>query len=193
LWAVLFPTHDSGPRERLVYARAVPDRPLVHRRTAVVGAFGGLAATVLAAGCETGNDLAPPSDGPTPSTSATTHEQTPDEALVDDVLEDLAAAVDVVVAARAFRAPRQSLAPLLRAHRAHVDVLEGEIDPGSDAEAPTNADAALLAVRRSERALQASLVDAAQRAESGALARLLASMSASVSQHLAVLPAEAAP
>jgi hypothetical protein len=148
---------------------------------------------MLAAGCDTGNDLAPPSGGPTPSTSATTHEQTPDETLVDDVLDDLAAAVDVVVAARAFRALRQSLAPLLRAHRAHVDVLEGEIDAGSDAEAPANADAALLAVRRSERALQASLVDAAQRAESGALARLLASMSASVTQHLAVLPAEAAP
>ena len=46
----------------------------------------------------------------------------------------------------------------------------------------------LRRVRRSERGLQAALVDAADRAESGALARLLASMSASVTQHLALLP-----
>jgi Ca2+:H+ antiporter len=40
-------------------------------------------------------------------------------------------------------------------------------------------------------ALQAGLVDAAGRAESGALAKLLASMSASVTQHLATLPGKA--
>jgi hypothetical protein len=175
----------------------VPDRPLVRRRTAVAGAFGGLAAAVLASGCDTGDDLAPPTAGSTRSTSASTStpadEQTPDQSLVDEVLGDLAAAVDVLTAARTFRALRKPLAPLVRAHRAHVDVLEGEIDTGSGPVVPANAAAALLDVRRSERALQASLVDTAQRAESGALARLLASMSASVTQHLAVLPVEDTP
>jgi len=171
----------------------VPDRPLVRRRTAVVGAFGGLAAAVLVSGCDTGDDLAPPSAGPTPSTSAPADEQTPDQALVEEVLGDLAAAVDVLTAARTFRALRKPLAPLVRAHRAHVEALAGELETGSGPVVPANAAAALLAVRRSERALRASLVDTAQRAESGALARLLASMSASVTQHLAVLPVEDTP
>jgi hypothetical protein len=48
----------------------------------------------------------------------------------------------------------------------------------------------LRLVRQSERRLHVTLVDAAGRAESGALARLLASMSASVTQHLSVLPSE---
>ena len=60
--------------------------------------------------------------------------------------------------------------------------------------APVLADraAALKAVHRSEKELHAALVDAATRAESGALAKLLASMSASITQFLATLPPEAA-
>ena len=52
---------------------------------------------------------------------------------------------------------------------------------------------ALRQVRRGEKQLQAALVDAAGRAESGALAELLASISASVTQFLATLPSEVTP
>ena len=81
----------------------------------------------------------------------------------------------------------------MKAHRRHVEVLEGELDGEAPPGPSPDPAAALRGASASERELQASLVDAAGRAESGALARLLASMSASVTQHLAVLPAEVAP
>jgi hypothetical protein len=94
----------------------------------------------------------------------------------------------VVRAARRFRQLRPALAPLLHAHRTHVEALEGELAGDSPATRPADALAAVEAVRVSETQLQATLVDASGRAESGALAKLLASMSASVTQHLAALP-----
>jgi hypothetical protein len=149
---------------------------------------------VLAAGCDTGDDVgendATGSPSPSPSV-AQEPEQTPDEALVDDVLADLGAAVAVVQAAHRFRELRPALAPLLHAHRAHVEVLEGELASDSPATRPPNALAAVDAIRVSETQLQTTLVDASGRAESGALAKLLASMSASVTQHLAALPKRA--
>ena len=170
----------------------MPDRPLVRRRTALTGGLGGLAAALVAAGCDTGEDLAPPSTQPStdPSASPTaaTDERTPDEALVDAVLTHLGSALGVLASARSFRTLRKPLAPLVRAHRAHVAALEGDLGTGDGIETPANLRLALLAVEASELALQTSLVDAAVRAESGALARLLASMSASVAQHLAALP-----
>ncbi len=171
----------------------MPDRPLVRRRTAVGGALGGLALTMIAAGCDPGEDLAPPEDDATPTPSGAPDQPTPDEALVDEVSGDLVAALGVLGDARKFRSLRKPLAPLARAHRAHLEVLEGEVNTATGSETHANASLALLAVHASERALQVSLVDAATRAESGALARLLASMSASVTQHLAVLPREVAP
>jgi hypothetical protein len=171
-----------------------PDRLLVRRRAALTGALGGIAATVLAAGCDTGADLGESDATTSPSTSpsvAQEPEQTPDEALVDDVLEQLGAAVGVLAAARRFIRLRPNVAPLLRAHRAHAEVLEGELDGVAPAPRPASLAAATEAIRVSETQLQSSLVDAAGRAESGALAKLLASMSASTTQHLALLPAEA--
>ena len=169
----------------------LPDRPLVRRRTALTGALGGIAATLLATGCDTGDDVgeSDATGSPSPSQSeAREPEQTPDEALVDDVLERLGTAVAVLQAARRFKQLRPTVAPALRAHRAHTDVLEGEPDGGAPASRPADLPAALEAVRASETELQAGLVDAAGRAESGALAKLLASMSASTGQHLATLP-----
>jgi hypothetical protein len=65
-------------------------------------------------------------------------------------------------------------------HTAHLDALEAAPPvPGTAAPLPQ--------LLRSERQLQRFLVDAAMAAESGGLARLLASMSAAVSQHLVVL------
>jgi hypothetical protein len=160
---------------------------MLRRRTVVAG----LAATALAAGCDSGDDIAPPTPSGSSSTSASTTlsssptqaAPSPDEALVDEALTRLGAAIGVLAAARRAPALRAAVTPVLQAHRAHVAALEGEPEPTAAA-AP-----GLGAVRQSERALQASLADAAGRAESGALARLLASMSASTAQHLAALEA----
>ena len=175
----------------------MPDRPLVRRRTAVLG----LAATALLAGCDHGDDIgttsgsasgsSSPSSGP--ATSSSSAPRTPDEAVVDEVLSKLVSATTVVSAAR--KAPRlhRPLDALLKAHRAHIEALDGQ-PPGQRTPGPPPvAAAALHQVRQSETALQAALADAAARAESGALARLLASMSASVTQYLAALPAQVAP
>jgi hypothetical protein len=169
----------------------VPDRPLVRRRTAVLG----LAATVVATGCDHGDDIGgpAPSSGPS-STGASPSEpaQTPDEALVNDVTAQLVTALSV--ATDAWKAPqlRRSLAPLVKAHRKHIRVLDGELPPEAPPGPPPVVATALRRVRRSEKQLQAALVVAAERAESGALARLLASMSASVTQFTATLPTEVA-
>jgi len=171
----------------------VVDRPLVRRRTAVTAALGGLAVVGLA-GCDNGDDLAPPeadSSAPTPTTSTPAPDQTPDEVLVDDVLEQLSAALLVLAQARKAPLLRQPLASLTRAHREHVQVLEGELPEQAPPGPSPDPEAMLKLVLGGERALHAALVDAAGRAESGALARLLASMSASVTQHLVALPKEA--
>ena len=173
------------------YARAVPGPPLLRRRTVLLGTA---AVAALTAGCDHGDDIGgpTPSAGPSspPSASASAPEQTPDEALVETVSGQLTGALGVVATARRFKPLRTTLTPLLHAHRRHIEVLEG--DPGWTAPALADPAAALQAVHRSEQQLRAALVEAADRAESGALARLLASMSASVTQHLAVLPREVA-
>jgi hypothetical protein len=173
----------------------VPARHLVHRRTAVWG----VAATFLVAGCDHGDDIGEGASSPSPSTATTDPTATgattdapaasPDQALVDAAVEQLTAAYGVLVTARRFEPLRQPLAPLIRARRRHVEVLDGEV-AGREAPVLADAQSALRAVRRSETQLQAALAAAAATAQSGALARLLASISASATQHLAVLPEE---
>lgn len=97
----------------------------------------------------------------------------PDEALVDEVVDRIAG-----TAARSGRVPE-----LTGMHAAHLAAL--------DAEAPVATAAPRAQLRRAERELRDYLEDAAMRADSGPLARLLASMSASVAQHLAALTPEA--
>jgi len=148
---------------------------------------------MLAAGCDPGEDLAPPDADPSGSSGTPSPEapqQTPDQALVDEVLGQLTVALGVLAQARKAPGLRPALTPLLKAHRRHVQVLEG--DPTGEVPSGPSPDpaASLRAVRRSERGLHTSLVDAAGRAESGSLARLLASMSASVIQHLTLIPPE---
>ena len=162
----------------------------------MAGAFGGVAVAVLATGCDPGEDLTQPGTAPSGSSgtpSAQVPEQTTDEALVDEVLGELSAALGLLVGSRKDPTLRQALAPIVRAHRQHIEALEGDLPAASPSGAALDAADALRAVRRSERLLQASLADAAGRAESGALAMLLASMSASGTQHLALIPPEAAP
>ena len=169
----------------------MPAPPTVRRRTALHTCLAGGAATVLVSGCDTGDEIAPPAPGESASTASVTPtdpERTPDEVLVDEVLAGLTTALTLLATARRIPSLRPAVGPLLRAHRQHVQVLEGELgSPGPAGPLPDEA-VVLRRVRRSERALQVALVDAAERAESGALARLLASMSASVTQHLTLLP-----
>jgi hypothetical protein len=159
----------------------------VGRRSAILG----LAATVLVTGCDHGDDIGEPASSPSPSTatsSPSAAEQTPDEVLVDEVNSRVTTALGVAINARKAPELRRAMAPLVKAHRRHLQVLEGELPPEAPPGPKPDAAVALREVRHGEQELQAALVEAAGRAESGALAKLLASMSASVTQHLAVLP-----
>ncbi|GAA1767864.1 hypothetical protein GCM10009795_012780 [Nocardioides hankookensis] len=117
----------------------------------------GLAGTALVSACGEARSPAPRSA------------DDPDTALVDEVVSRITA-----TAALAARVP-----DLVAMHTAHLDAL--------DAAPPVAGKAPRGRLLRSERQLQHFLVDAAGRAESGPLARLLASMSAAVSQQVAVL------
>ena len=170
------------------------------RRAALGGALATLAAV---SAC----DLAQPVDQPagrtvgrsgdasgdasiTPSGGVSAPAEDPDAALVDEVLADLGELAALVAAGARFaplRAPMRTLAAL---HAAHVEALDGEPfagrSPGVRFTGPAEA---LRRVRAGEQQAQRRLADWSVAAESGALARLLASMSAGVAQHLAVLPA----
>jgi hypothetical protein len=129
-------------------------------------AAGVAAGLVAVAGCDDGGA------GGRAATPAATPAPDPDVALVDGVLEELGRALRLASAAGAT--------DLVTLHRAHIEALDGT------APAPTSVrrvDAAT--VRRRERLLQAHLVESAVAAESGPLARLLASMGAAVAQRLA--------
>jgi hypothetical protein len=161
---------------------------MVGRRTAVLG----LAAAALLTGCDHGDDIggAPATSGTTTTTSRSpsTPPQTPDEQLVEQVKSALNSALGVLVTLRRAPGLREVVPPLIRAHRRHLQVLEGGVT--GDATGPA-ALPELRTVIASERRLKAALVDAAGKAESGALAKLLASISASVTQHLDALPKKA--
>lgn len=149
--------------------------------------LGGLVATVVA-GC----DVSPAPDEPAPAGSAPPSARSdPDATLVESVVEDVAGVLALVTgASRSRRSLRPRLSPWRRLHTAHLIALEAS--PRSDASRPRGDAAALLArVRREETALQRRLAEAAVAARSGALASLLASMSAAVGQQLA--PGESRP
>ena len=89
------------------------------------------------------------------------------------------------------RAVGEPMAALGRLHDAQAAALDAAPSTASaTSPGPTFADpaAALRAVQRREQRLEKRLVDWSVAARSGALARLLAAMSAGVAQHLAVLP-----
>jgi hypothetical protein len=138
---------------------AVSVGPLLPRRTALTLAAAGLVAVT---GCDDGDQ---PTPAPTPTPD-------PDVALVDHVLAELAAAQRLTAAV--------GDADLTALHRAHIEALDGAPPKGRLGDMPRTD-----AVRRAEQKLQKHLESAALAAESGALARLLASMSAAVSQRLA--------
>lgn len=166
----------------------MPAAPRLRRRAVLGGAV-----ALTAAACDPGEDIGTPpgasgSAAPTPASPSPTAAPSPDQALVEETGARLHDAVAVLVAARRFPTLRAPVTATLRAHRRHVAVLEVDDDQDRLDARPVDAATALREVRRSERALHADLVEAAGRAESGALARLLAVVAASTSQHLAALP-----
>lgn len=151
---------------------------------------GGLAGAALAlAGCDAVDDLLDGDDAPGVSgaVSPTAPAVDADSDLVATVLDEvtatgaLATAVGTTVPALAGAATR-----LARLHEAHATELGGA-DPADAPVVPTARAAALQSLARAEARLQDRLVEAAGRAESGALAQVLASMAAAVAQQRAVL------
>lgn len=185
-------TAARGAADQTGTLGGMPARP--SRRTVVAAVVTVPAAA--AAGCTL--------SGPTPSRSPERRsaEVDPDVALLGEV----AAATEAMVALYEgvldrHRGLRRELRPLLATHRAHATAL-GEAAP-SDAssqpprsadrtppareDVPRRPEAAVRQLRAAERSAAGDLLDATRRAASGPFARLLASMSASVAQHVAVL------
>ena len=130
-----------------------------------------------------------------PAGSSTGHAD-PDVALVERVRTELADILALVTATGAANdSLRGRLRPFRELHRAHLAVLTDAGETGSPAASPSGATgdlsvarspaSALHQVVRREQLTRARLADAAVAAESGTLARLLASMSAAVAQQLA--------
>jgi hypothetical protein len=172
----------------------VPGRPTsTTRRGALGGALGGVLGGVTLAACDV-DDLRPPEDEATPVPSPTpgaseTPEPDADTVLVERLVAEILDADTAVDVAREFRRLREPLKGLRAMHRAHLGVLvPTDTTTRTATSVPADAVAALAQVRRAEQRLQRILATGAVEAQSGALARLLASMSASVAQHLYVLP-----
>lgn len=174
----------------------MPDRPALSRRAALSV---GLAGLVAATGCEASEVLSPeesPSGSPVPgasgspgSTVTSEAPDDPDAALVDEVAAALGEAAAVVAGAAAVPSFRTVLAGLTALHAAHLEVLE-KAPPAVPSAGRARPEAAWTRVRAREAELQRQLAEWSVEARSGALAKLLAAMSAGVAQHLAVLPAQ---
>jgi hypothetical protein len=119
---------------------------------------------LVVAGCDDDPDQPPATPAPA---------EDPDTDLVATVLEELAGAYRLTVAG--------GFPALTAMHAAHIEALDGT------APMPPAGRATAGAVRRNEQRIQALLVESAVAAESGTLARLLASMSAAASQQLTTL------
>jgi hypothetical protein len=165
----------------------VPFRPSpgpVSRRC-VIGV--GLVGLGTVAGCS--HDSSPTPPGRTQPTTVTPDVRTATAALA--AVRAVLVALDET--ARRYPATRPALSGLRAMHTAHERSLVGAVPRGATATrttsrpVPGNRAAALTQLRASETRLHATLQALAVRAQSGDFARLLASMSAAVSTHLAVL------
>ena len=138
---------------------------------------------VALAGCRWG-----PEDDESP---AVEQAQDADAALVTAAAQAITGAFfEVTIAAETHIGLASALAPLTAMHLAHLQLLNATVPARAPLGAPAEPDSrsALAALRRDEARLQAQLADLATSAVSGPLARALASMSASIAQHLAALP-----
>ncbi len=150
------------------------------RRTAIGGALAGLAAV---SGC----DLGAADESPEPAApSATTAPADPDTALVSTVRTELLELEALVTAAGAAR-PRLAvdLADLAALHEAHLAALPDGEESVEDPAVTGTVDQVRVQVGRRELQGQRRLAEWSVAAQSGALARLLASMSAGIAVHLA--------
>jgi hypothetical protein len=156
--------------------------PRLARRTALTLGAG----VIVLTGCD---------DGDTPSGATADRSTDPDvDSDVDsDVDPDVALVGSVVYEVTRVRAiaTTAGAADLVALHDAHLEALDGATGPAGASPSPPSSPPASTAPGRArdlwrhERALQARLVEAAVAARSGALAALLASMSAAQSQVLA--------
>jgi hypothetical protein len=90
---------------------------------------------------------------------------------------------------------RATLAPVVSMHQSHIDALVGAVpkgasatDGGTGTAIPAGRVPALRRLAQLERELSSALVSAALKAESGAFARLLASMATAIDERLAGWP-----
>lgn len=167
--------------------------PTATRRSALAAALGVTGLSV--AGCDL-QDLDPRE--PVPATSAGS--TGPADAANPDVDLALVAEVVALVLARSARVDavrrrhpdlRRTFGPLARMHQAHLAVLDpdGAARDLFDAVVPATSRQARDRRRliQAERTLCQQVARAAERAEAGQVAKLLASISASVAQHVAVI------
>lgn len=166
--------HPTAP------AAEIRSRPRISRRAALSGL--GASAVLVLGGCRLGPD--------DEVAGASKEQRDADEALVEAAVRDLRAARDL--ADRTLRRHvglSPAMTPLVTLHDAHLGVLDATAArPGSAPGVAVRSGPALARVRAAEERLQAQLAAHATAATSGALARALASMSAAVAQHVAVLP-----
>jgi hypothetical protein len=156
-------------------------RPLTRRTALAVTA----ALTATASGACTSDSSDEPSD---PSSTSAPPVDADQELATSVAIEIALVGVFVDALARDFPALRSELRPLRRLHTAHAEAVGGFAD-SLPAPEPVAGDrkAASAQLVRNEQGLQRQLAAAAVSAESGTLAKLLASMSAAVAQHLEVL------
>ncbi|WP_340539355.1 hypothetical protein [Nocardioides sp. GXZ039] len=169
----------------------MPPRPHTLSRRALIGA-----AALTTAGCSFGS-LDPDAEDPTytptstPSESAAGPATTEPQPADPDAEVASQAAVELLTAqqvaketAKAYPALADRLDPIARLHRAQAGELGGgQVTTVVVIEQGEPRAKVLRRIERSEQALQEHLVAAALAADSGALARLLASMAAATAQH----------
>ena len=166
--------------------------PQISRRTALGSALAApVALPLVLSGC----DIDPPRDA-APTDADATPPPPEDSALVTDVVTELVRAGAVLAAATAaVPALTERLAAVTAAHAAHLDVLgaavpDQQLPTVAAPSVPARIVPALRAVRRSEQRLLRTVRTACATAASGDLARVLASVAASTSQHAAALSTE---
>ena len=154
-----------------------------------------LAGSLLLLGGAAACDLEPgrrgtagPTPGPTPGPTEPAADA--DAGLLERVVAETTAVLALVESVR--RRDRPAVQGLVALHRAHLPLLDADV-PAAAAAPAAPGRTRLAQVRAREEALQRLLADAAVSVASGPLARLLASMSAGVAQHLAVLPTPPSP
>lgn len=158
---------------------ALPALGHATRRTTIIGA-----SALALAGCRWGpDDTAGEDEGSAPEPA------TGDARVVEKAVDAIRGALSLVDLVQAKLAGLTiALGPLANTHRAHLVLLAVKPVPDRGGAVPGDKKEALRRIHRREAFLQRQLADFALEAASGDLARALASMSASVAQHVATIP-----